>query len=154
MDKSFYYCEPYEHIEAKDIDDCVYQTHRSDDKLGCRFAEDGLICDSFNNPDEACHYRQMLYYKKKLKEEQFQHSGTKGLLTCSNKTMLNALDEYGRIKEKLDRARNMLMDIIQMTPEYDNCYYKDECGETCTPRTEGKITNCMYEAISSVLDVL
>ena len=116
------YGENYVHIAAEDIKYCNESVYCGDDVIGCRISEIGTVCNDFNNPDEPCYYRQLLYYKNALKEEKFQHSGTKGLLTCSNKTMLQALDEYGRIKEKLDRVKSMLMDIIQTTSEYDNCY--------------------------------
>lgn len=62
--------EPYACIDAEDID-CPYTVFNGE-SIGCRISEDGFICNDFNNPDEPCMYRQLLYYKKKLAEKEHE----------------------------------------------------------------------------------
>lgn len=62
--------EPYACIDAEDID-CPYSVFNGE-SIGCRICEDGFICNDFNNPDEPCMFRQLLYYKNRLKERNQQ----------------------------------------------------------------------------------
>lgn len=46
--------------------------------------------------------------------------------------------------------------IQENSPEYDSCYYKDECGKNCTPKKEGKIDNnfCIYEYCQQTIEMI
>ena len=65
-----YWLEPYKPIPACEIKDCDHLVYAGDDVYGCRIAEDGLVCDDFNNDDECCMYRQLEYYKEALKAKE------------------------------------------------------------------------------------
>lgn len=62
--------EPYKPIPACEIKDCNHLVYAGNDVYGCRIAEDGLVCDDFNNDDECCMYRQLEYYKEALKAKE------------------------------------------------------------------------------------
>ena len=62
--------EPYKPIPACEIRDCDHLVYAGDNVYGCRIAEDGLVCDDFNNDDECCMYRQLEYYKEALKAKE------------------------------------------------------------------------------------
>ena len=62
--------EPYKPIPACEIKDCDHLVYAGDGILGCRIAEDGLVCDDFNNDDECCMYRQLEYYKEAFKRKE------------------------------------------------------------------------------------
>ena len=61
---------PYKDIPACEVNDCDHSVYAGNGVYGCRFAEDGLCCDDFNNPEEACMYRQLEYYKEALKAKE------------------------------------------------------------------------------------
>lgn len=46
--------------------------------------------------------------------------------------------------------KNILYKLIQYTPEYDNCYYKDECCDNCI-HSDGV---CWYHKIDKILEAL
>ena len=46
--------------------------------------------------------------------------------------------------------KNILYKLIQYTPEYDNCYYKDECCDNCV-HSDGV---CWYHKIYKILEAL
>lgn len=46
--------------------------------------------------------------------------------------------------------KNILYKLIQYTPEYDNCYYKDECCDNCI-HSDGR---CWYYKIYKILEAL
>ena len=62
--------EPYKPIPACEIKDCEHWVYAGNNVYGCRIAEDGLVCDDFNNDDECCMYRQLEYYKETLKAKE------------------------------------------------------------------------------------
>ena len=62
--------EPYKPIPACEIKDCEHWVYAGNNIYGCRIAEDGLVCDDFNNADECCMYRQLEYYKEALKAKE------------------------------------------------------------------------------------
>lgn len=62
--------EPYKPIPACEIKDCDHLVYAGNNIYGCRIAEDGLVCDDFNNDDECCMYRQLEYYKEALKAKE------------------------------------------------------------------------------------
>lgn len=68
-----YPTEPYACIDATDVN-CPYTVFNGEG-IGCRISEDEFTCNDFNNPDEPCIFRQLLYYKNmvKKKEEQVEH---------------------------------------------------------------------------------
>ena len=46
--------------------------------------------------------------------------------------------------------KKILYQLIQYTPEYDNCYYKDECCDNCI-YSDGV---CWYHKIYKILEAL
>jgi hypothetical protein len=62
--------EPYKPIPACEIKDCEHWVYAGNNVYGCRIAEDGLVCDDFNNDDECCMYRQLEYYKEAIKAKE------------------------------------------------------------------------------------
>ena len=67
--------EPYKPIPACEIKDCEHLVYAGNNVYGCRIAEDGLVCDDFNNDDECCMYRQLEYYKEALKTQRARMRG-------------------------------------------------------------------------------
>lgn len=59
-----------------------------------------------------------------------------------------------KYKRALDEIEEKLGELITETPEYDNCYYKDQCGEYCPPKREMKVATCLYEEVDKILDII
>ena len=87
--------ELYKPIPACEIKDCEHWVYAGDNVYGCRIAEDGLVCDDFNNDDECCMYRQLEYYKEALKAKE---------------------QECEELKDKLNKIEEHLETISYLAP--------------------------------------
>ena len=95
--------EPYKPIPACEIKDCEHWVYAGNSVYGCRIAEDGLVCDDFNNDDECCMYRQLEYYKEALKAKEQECEG----LRYEIGSLENDRDI---LQEKLDQLKAQLLD--------------------------------------------
>lgn len=107
----------------------------------CKEAK-GLCVDNDN-----CYFKQLARLREENEElkKQLEFSRT-------HKTVLDA----GRIKYKqaLEEIRNIAEKLITETPEYNSCYYKDECGDNCTPKKQSKAEYCCYENVDKILTII
>lgn len=63
----------------------------------------------------------------------------------------NSIKKY---KQALREIKNITEKLITEQPEYHSCYYKDECGDNCTPKKQGKVEYCCYENADKILTII
>ena len=63
-------------------------------------------------------------------------------------------ERYKKYKQALEKIRNIAEKLITETPEYHSCYYKDECGNNCTPKKQSKVEYCCYENVDKILTII
>jgi hypothetical protein len=51
-------------------------------------------------------------------------------------------------------SNNITEKLITELPEYNSCYYKDECGDNCTPKKQSKVEYCSYENVDKILTII
>ena len=107
--------EPYKPIPACEIKDCEHWVYAGNNVYGCRIAEDGLVCDDFNNDDECCMYRQLEYYKEALKRkeqecERLKHDNGYEV-GALERTIDNLKAENDELKKIIDEAQNSKLDL-------------------------------------------
>ena len=61
---------------------------------------------------------------------------------------------YLRYKQALEKIRDITEKLITELPEYHSCYYKDECGDNCTPKKQNKVEYCCYENVDKILTII
>ena len=63
----------------------------------------------------------------------------------------NSIKKY---KQALEEIKNITEKLITEQPEYHSCYYKDECGDNCTPKKQSKVEYCCYENADKILTII
>ena len=63
----------------------------------------------------------------------------------------NSIKKY---KQALEEIKNITEKLITEQPEYHSCYYKDECGDNCTPKKQSKVEYCCYENADKILAII
>ena len=98
---------PYKDIPACEIKDCNEIVYCGDGILGCRIAEAGLVCDDFNNPEEACMYRQLEYYKEILKRKEQECERLRFPMKDSNYAILTKeeFENFDQLKTENDKLK-------------------------------------------------
>ena len=132
--------EPYKPIPACEIKDCNEIVYCGDGILGCRIAEDGLVCDDFNNDDECCMYRQLEYYKEALKRKEqeceklleFNNSLVEEHKTIGNDLYKEIKDYRKKLKAKeqeceelnklVKKQKDVLIHKTILADEYEKAY--------------------------------
>jgi hypothetical protein len=109
--------EPYKPIPACEIKDCNELVYCGDGILGCRIAEDGLVCDDFNNDDECCMYRQLEYYKEALKRKEQECEAYKMEAEEGKEINAELKAENERLEDLYDRVLQTLKDIEIITQQ-------------------------------------
>lgn len=56
--------------------------------------------------------------------------------------------------QALEEIRDITERLITELPEYNSCYYKDECGDNCTPKKRSKVEYCCYENVDKILTMI
>lgn len=59
-----------------------------------------------------------------------------------------------KYKQAFEEIRNITEKLITELPEYNSCYYKDECGDNCTPKQQSKVEYCCYENVDKILTII
>ena len=59
-----------------------------------------------------------------------------------------------KYKSALEEIKNITEKLITEQPEYHSCYYKDECGDNCTPKKQSKVEYCCYENVDKILTII
>lgn len=59
-----------------------------------------------------------------------------------------------KYEQALKKIINIAEKLITETPEYRSCYYKDECGDNCTPKKQNKVEYCCYENVDKILTII
>ena len=57
-------------------------------------------------------------------------------------------------KQAFEKIIDIAEKLITETPEYNSCYYKDECGNNCTPKKQSKVQYCCYENVDKILTII
>ena len=134
--------EPYKPIPACEIKDCEHWVYAGNNVYGCRIAEDGLVCDDFNNDDECCMYRQLEYYKEALKAKKQECEELKA--KCKKYGLINEqetkdyaelkaerdnyIDKYFLESQKVVNLRKVLTEIKEIAEENkETAQYKGIC---------------------------
>lgn len=125
--------EPYKPIPACEIKDCDHLVYIGNDVYGCRIAEDGLVCDDFNNDDECCMYRQLEYYKEALKVKEQECENYKQLAAKHCTETINMQREIDQLKTECERSKwylNQIRDeeLSHLDIEWDE--YETHCIDT------------------------
>ena len=127
--------ESYKHIPACEITGCYNHMYCGTDDngehiYGCRFAESGLTCDDFNNPDEACYYRQLEWYKDELKRKEQECANLKDTIKLQNKMQKEVCDEKNKeidqLKEEKTRLEEDFAVQLQATLYHQSQWLKSE----------------------------
>ena len=63
-------------------------------------------------------------------------------------------EQNAKYKQALEEIRDIAEKLITETPEYHSCYYKDECGDKCTPKQQNKVTYCCYENVEKIENLI
>lgn len=61
-------------------------------------------------------------------------------------------DKNAKQSLALEEIRDIAQHHINNCCMLESCYYKEECGENCYPKTSGKVEYCCYENIGQILD--
>lgn len=63
-------------------------------------------------------------------------------------------ERYNKYKQALEKIIDIAEKLITEIPEYHSCYYKDECGDNCTPKKQSKVEYCCYENVDKILTII
>ena len=63
-------------------------------------------------------------------------------------------EQQDQYKQALDEIEEKAKELITHTPEYGNCYFKDQCGEYCPPKRTQKFDICLYQEVDKILDII
>ena len=95
---------------------------------------------------------------KRLQEENIRLKKIKDDFFKQAEISHQAVQDKNKIIEKLEtviqETRNIIEKLITETPEYHSCYYKDECGDNCTPKKQSKVQYCCYENVDKILTII
>lgn len=85
--------------------------------------------------------------KVKKLEEQLE-------LNTANAVVVDYATRLHEYKQALDEIEEKAKELITHTPEYGNCYFKDQCGEYCPPKRTQKFDICLYQEVDKILDII
>jgi chromosome segregation ATPase len=105
---------------------------------------------------------------KKFKKLQKENEELKAMLSKEPKAMQAFQTAYSGLKKDnevlwgmvkdyktaLEEIKNITEKLITEQPEYHSCYYKDECGDNCTPKKQSKVEYCCYENADKILTII
>lgn len=98
-------------------------------------------------------YRQIKKQCHKLEEEnkELKKQLTEDKILDEEIQSLSREDKY---KSALEEIKNITERLITEQSEYHSCYYKDECGDNCTPKKQSKVEYCCYENADKILTII
>ena len=134
-------------INGIDVSECPLY----DKKTGCYHTFDGKCVK------DSCAVYKWLLEHKRLQEENEELKARLKTLDDEVLTIEITPDEFERYKkyeQTLEEIRNIAEKLITETPEYNSCYYKDECGDNCTPKKQNKVEYCCYENVDKILTII
>ena len=152
-------------INGIDVSECDYfekqhieDMYESDD---CNVCIDNFcaLCWKECEKHNGCYFKQL---KRLQKENNILKQ------TIKNKNFVAIVEENEELKKKKDEYYIINLDyetkisyliqalekLITETPEYNSCYYKDECGDNCTPKKQSKVEYCCYENVDKILTII
>lgn len=94
--------------------------------------------------DKDCYFKQL----QRLKQENKELKKKINTYVCS--TNCHKYIQADKYKQALKEIREIIKTLIVEMPEYHDCYYKDECGDNCTPKQQGKVTYCCFENVEKI----
>jgi len=127
------------------------------------------LCRSCEGHVPDCYYKQLQKLKTQCESYKDnitlqEESHRKVIKTYEEETkrlwaretdLCNAISTSLLAVPALEKRNKELVDAIEEiqrnSPEWHDCYYKDECGESCTPKREGKVSVCIYELADKAL---
>lgn len=104
------------------------------------------------NEELKARFNELYNNAEQLANKYNKYGGNKEneLVDIINKTT----DERNKYKQALREIKNITEKLITEQPEYHSCYYKDECGDNCTPKQQGKVEFCCYENVDKILTII
>lgn len=75
-------------------------------------------------------------------------------LNTANAVVVDYATRLHEYKQALDEIEEKAKELITHTPEYGNCYFKDQCGEYCPPKRTQKFDICLYQEVDKILDII
>ena len=109
--------ENYIDMPAKDMD-CKYWVRCHNDEAdsnknhNCTICDDGLFCEDFNNPDDICISRQLLWYKNLCEKQQSQIM-----------YLQKEVEELDQEVQELLNDKLKLEDLVKELPNERQYYY-------------------------------
>lgn len=139
-------------IDGVDVSECDHYTDGE-----CYFNYfDGISegrCTDFKNCDHKQLQRKTAECEK-LKKKLMQKSEVDMFFNTPVNGWSNNPCDICECKQALDEIEEKAKELITHTPEYDNCYFKDQCGEYCPPKRTQKFDICLYQEVDKILDII
>lgn len=140
-------------IEVSNCEHCVKGAFNILCQQGGVLTE-STFCDS--NPN--CYFKQKeRYWKEKedIKDELIKKTAEVNELSKG----LEDFDyEVAQLQEKIHTLimaikvmKDLTGPILENTPEYNDCYHKNECGDKCYPKRANKVDVCLYEKVETLI---
>ena len=141
-------------VDISECEFCITHTNRavinSCNSRGY-IKDDGLHIHINCKDNPNCYFKQLKRLEREnedLKAEIDRQKET--IIYLKNYDMCHkTLIQY---EKTLKEIRDIAKKLITETPEYNSCYYKDECGDKCTPKQQNKVTYCCYENVEKILN--
>lgn len=108
----------------------------------CAVYELSIAC---HDKENKCKYYQVYKQLKRLQEENKE---------LKEKAPMKLIAKNIKYHSALEEIRNIAEKLITELPEYNSCYYKDECGNNCTPKKQSKNEYCCYENADKILTII
>jgi hypothetical protein len=104
-----------------------------------------------------CYFKQLKRLQKEKEELKKYYNGfIANCKYCDEWYMdkCNYIKKDNKYKQALEEIRDITKTLITETPEYNSCYYKDECGDNCTPKKQSKVQYCCYENVEKIETII
>lgn len=111
---------------------------------GCNVAE----CMYFNDKNKKC---RTFSYGDGVKFTSYKCEQDKN---CYYKQLQKLKQENEKFRKIFKEIQEIIKILIIETPEYHSCYYKDECGDKCTPKKQGKVEYCCFENVEKIENII
>ena len=125
-------------------------------KCQCFENDKCLWCKKYyeNNVTPNCKEVKDCYFKQLQRLKQENEELKKRCEELDKMTGIFSARLANKYKQSLEKIREIIKTLIMEMPEYHDCYYKDECGENCTPKQQDKVTYCCFENVEKIENLI